>query len=196
MNKFAYAEIKSMRKHAGQLIDEGYFEEAVSILIRYLSLDHDLEEQGQTFCELGFCFLSMGWHEDAVGLLSQYLETAPSDNDARFYLASGYASLGWINESMEELKRILASDPTDVLALHAFGLCYRDKGWLKESLELMKLAEKQAMIYGGEEEREIIERSILGLEKEIERGEEDKLKEGLFLIILLEIMKRKKKRLP
>ena len=145
---------------------------------------------------MGYCFLSLGWYEEAVRVFAQYLETSPFDNDARFYLASAYASMGWTNESVTELRKILASDPTDVLAYHALGLCYRDRGWLKDSLEIMRAAKEQAAVYGNQEEKEIVEESLADLEKEIEEGEEDKLNRSFLLAILLAILERKRKKLP
>ena len=94
--------------------------------------------------ELGYCFLRLGWFEDAVKIYKEYLEFLPSDNDGRFFLASPYASLKWTSDAMQELRTILDSDPHDVLAHHDLALCYRDMGWMKESLEEMKIANAKA----------------------------------------------------
>jgi len=182
------------REEASHLIDQGYYEEAIPKLNHCLQMENELSVRQTILCELGYCFLAMGWYEDAVRIFSQYLQTSPFDNDARFYLASAYASLRWLDESIIELKKILALDPTDVLTYHALGLCYRDKGWLKDSLEIMKAAKEQAVVYGTEEEKEIVEESLADLEKEIEEGEEDKLREGFLLAILLAALK--KRRIP
>jgi len=185
-----------LRVEASDLIDQGYYEDAVSKLTQCLSLEEDRNERAVIFCELGFCLIRMGCYEDAVRIFSQHLQADPFDNDARFYLASTYASMGWTDESTAELKKILASDPTDVLAYHALGLCYRDRGWLKDSLKVMRAAKEQAIIYGTVEEKEIVEESLSDLEEEIEEGEQDKLKRSFLLVILLAILEGRKKKIP
>jgi hypothetical protein len=72
-----------------------------------------------------------------VKIYKKYLKLLPSDNDGRFFLASGYASLKWAGDTIEELRIILASYPNDVLARHDLGLCYRNMGWIKAALEEM-----------------------------------------------------------
>lgn len=196
MAKDEYLIIDSLRREASRLIDQGYYEDAIPKLNQCFSLEEDPNGRAAILCELGFCLVSVGWYEDAVKLFCQYLEAYPLDNDARFYLASAYASMGWADESMAELRKILASDPTDILACHALALCYRDRGWLIDSLEIMKAARNQAVVYGTQEEKEIVEESLASLEKEIEEGEKDKLKEGALLAILLAILKGKKEKLP
>ncbi len=191
-----YQITRVLRMEASRLIDQGYYEDAISNLNQCLPLEDDPAERAAILCELGFCQLRMGWYEDAVKIFSQYLETFPLENDARFYLATAYASLGWAGEATNELKKILASDPTDALSYHALALCYRDKGWLKDSLQIMKAAKERANLYGTQEEIEIIDQSLADLEKEIEEGEEDKLRKGVLLAILLAILERKRKRLP
>jgi Tfp pilus assembly protein PilF len=183
--------VRELRRQASHLIDQGFFEEAISQLKRCLSLEDEPDERANILCELGFCFLRMGWHEDAVRIFSQHLQTNSFDNDARFYLASAYASMGWTNESVTELRKILASDPTDVLAYHALALCYRDRHWLQEALEIMKAGKEQAAVYGNQEEKEIVEESLADLEKDIKKGGEDKLRERFLLIILLAILKKR-----
>ena len=183
-------------EEASHLIDQGYYEEAIPKLNHCLQMENELSSRQTILCELGYCFLAMGWYEDAVRIFSQYLQTSPFDNDARFYLASAYSSMRWFDESIAELKKILASDPTDVLTYHALGLCYRDKGWLKDSLDMMKKAKEQSTIHGSPEETEIIDQSLADLEKEIEKGEDDKLRAGVLLAVLLATMKRKKKKAP
>ena len=128
--------ISGLMKEASHLIDQGYYEEAIVKLKMCLQVETDPSARQTILCDLGYCFLEMGWYEEAVRVFTRHLEAFPSDNDARFYLASAYASMGWTNESVTELRKILASDPTDVLACHALGLCYRDRGWLKDSLEI------------------------------------------------------------
>ena len=185
--------IRELRRQVSHLIDQGLFEEAIPQLNQCLSLEDEPGARADILCELGFCFLRMGWHEDGVRIFSQYLETSPVDNDARYYLASAYASLGWTDESIAEFKKILTSDPTDILSYHGLALCYKDKGCLKESLEIMRVAKEQAAVYGNQEEKEIVEKSLTDLEKEIEEGEEDKFKKGLLLAILLAALSKRKK---
>jgi tetratricopeptide (TPR) repeat protein len=188
--------VRELRREASHLIDQGFFEEAISRLNQCLLVEDGPDERADILCELGFCFLRMGWYEDAVKIFSQHLQANPFDNDSRFYLASGYASMGWIEQSTAELRKILACDPTDVLACHALGLCFKDQGWVKESLEIMRVAKDQAAVHGTQEEKEIIDQSLANLEKEIEEGEEDKLKESFLLVILLAILEGRKKKLP
>ena len=60
----------------------------------------------------------------------------------------------------------------------------------------LRVAKNQAAVYGNQAEKDIVEESLADLEKEIEEGEEDKLRAGLFLVTLLAILERKRKRLP
>jgi tetratricopeptide (TPR) repeat protein len=106
--------------------------------------------------DLGYCFLKLGWFEEAIKVYTQLLKANPANNDSRFFLASAYASLKWTGDAIEELSTILTSDPNDVLARHDLALCYRNMGWMKESLEEMKIAHTKAMIYGNCEEKEIV----------------------------------------
>ena len=99
-----------------------------------LHLKPESEMRGSILDNLGYCFLKLGWFEEAAITFSENLRIFPSDNGGRFFLASAYASLKWIEEAVKELKIILEYDPTDVLARHDLALRYRDKGWLKESL--------------------------------------------------------------
>jgi tetratricopeptide (TPR) repeat protein len=135
--------------------------------------------------DLGYCFLRLGWYEEAVKVYIDYLKIYPTDNDARFFLASAYASLKWTDEAITELKTILRSDPTDVLARHDLGLCYRDKGWLRESLEEMRMANEYAVTYGNAEEKGIVKSSLGHIEEEVQDGDEDGIKETFLLLILL-----------
>ena len=71
---------------ASHLIDQGYYEDAISKLNQCFSLEEDPGGMADLLSDLGFCFLGMGWHEDAVKIFSQYLKFSPFDNDIRFYL--------------------------------------------------------------------------------------------------------------
>ena len=174
------------------LIDQGYYEEAISAIKQCLRIENVSAKRAVLLKEMGYCFLRLGWFENAVPLFTQYLEAFPGDNDARFYLASAYASLKWTDESIKELRTILASDPTDLLSHHDLAMCYRDKGWLKESLEVMKRANAHAMIYGDPVERELIENGLVNLEHENENGGDNNFKNFLLFMILLLILMKKK----
>jgi pentatricopeptide repeat protein len=134
---------------------------------------------------LGYCYLRLGWFEDAVKVYKQLLEDYPHDPDIRFYLSSAYGSLKWTDEAIAELKTILRSDPTDVLARHDLSLYYRDKGWLRESLEEIRKANGYAAVFGNAEEKEIIKSTLGHIEAEIQEGDQDGTKEAFLLLILL-----------
>jgi tetratricopeptide (TPR) repeat protein len=154
-------------------------------------LERDAVKKAAILSDIGYCFLSLGWYEDAVNVYKQLIKVYPHDADMRFFLASAYASLKRTDEAITELKTILRSDPTDVLARHDLALCYRDKGWLRESLEEMRKANEYAAIYGNSEEKEIVKSSLSHIEEEIQGGDEEGTKEAFFLLILLAtVMKR------
>jgi len=185
--------ISLLRREARRLTDQGYYEEAAIKLRTCLQMECDTVKKAPILGNIGYCFLRLGWYEDAVKAYTQYLEICPSNNDARFFLASAYASLKWIDEATTELNTILRSDPTDVLARHDLSLCYRDKGWLRESLEEMRKANEYAVTYGNAEEKEIINSSLGHIEEEVQDGDEDGTNETFLLLILLAtVMKRSK----
>lgn len=175
-------------------MDEGYYEEAIPNLQKCLSMDIGIKDRMAVFNELGYCFLRLGWFEDAVKIYNQILKVNPSDNDSRFFRTSAYLSLKWTDEAIQELKIILASDPTDVLARHDLALCYKAKGWMQESLEGMRAAKKCAETYGNPEEKEVIESSLKNLEEEIENGSDDETKNTLLRLILALVIKRRLKK--
>ena len=175
------------------LIEQGDHERAVTILQDCLHLGPESNMRASILDNLGYCFLRLGWFGDAAKTFSEYVKIYPSDNDARFFLASAYASLKWTDEAIRELKTILASDPTDVLARHDLALCYRGKGWLIESLQEMRKASEQATIYGNAEEREIVKASLNHIEEEIQEGDEDGAKKTFLLFILLAIVMKRSK---
>lgn len=177
--------ISILMKEARHCMDHEHFEDAVLKLQRCLQLEDEPEWRAAILDELGYCFLRLGWFEEAVKIYTHLLKTNSSDNDWRFFLASAYASLKWTGDAIEELRTILASDPNDVLARHDLALCYRDIGWMKESLEEMKRADAYALIYGNPEEKEIIKSSLVNLEQEIENGDDDISKDSLLLLLLL-----------
>jgi len=183
--------ISVMMKEARHSMDHEDFEDAVLKLQHCLHLEDEPKGRTTILNELGYCYLRLGWFEEAVKVYTQLLKANPADNDSRFYLASAYASLKWTNDAIEELRTILSTDLNDVLAHHDLGLCYRDMGWMKESLGEMKIANAKAMIYGNPEEKEVVKTSLSNLEEEIENGDEDNSNESLlFLILLLIIIKK------
>lgn len=185
--------ISLLRREARRLTDQEYYEEAAIKLRTCLQMECDTVKKAVILGDIGYCFLRLGWYEDAVKAYTQYLQIYPTDNDARFFLASAYASLKWTDEAIAELKGILATDPTDVLARHDLALCYRDKGWLRESLEEMRKASDYAATYGNAEEKEIVKSSLGHIEEEVQDGDEDGSKETFLLLILLAtVMKRSK----
>jgi tetratricopeptide (TPR) repeat protein len=185
--------ITALFDEARHLIEQRDHECAVKMLQKCLYLGPESKMRTLILNDLGYCFLRLGWYEDAVKAYTQYLQIYPSNNNARFFLASAYASLKWTDEAITELKTILRSDPTDVLARHDLGLCYRDKGWLRESLEEMRKTNEYAVTYGNAEEKEIIKSSLGHIEEEIQDGDEDGSKETFLLLILLAtVMKRSK----
>jgi tetratricopeptide (TPR) repeat protein len=187
--------INMLIREAYCLIDHGYYQEAAIEFRRCLQLECDAQKRAAFLKELGYCYLRLGWFEDATKVYKQLLEVYPHDADLRFFLASAYASLKWTDEAITELKTILRSDPTDVLARHDLGLCYRDKGWLRESLEEMRKANQYAVIYGNPDEKEIVKSSLGHIEEEIQDGDEDRAKETLFLLILLAtVLKRSRQK--
>ncbi len=192
MNEF----ISFLMNEAHDSIDYEHFEDAVPKLQRCLRLENEPENRTTILKDLGYCFLRLGWFEDATEVFAKLLKADPWDNDSRFYLASAYASLKWTDDAIKELRAILASDPNDVLAYHDLALCYRDLGWMKESLTEMKRARAKAMMYSNSRESEVVKSSLAHLGHEIENGDEDGSKEVLlFLILLLAVNKAKKGRL-
>lgn len=177
--------IYMIMREARRLRDQGYYEEAATEFQRCLRLECDAVKKVAIFGDIGYCFLRLGWYEDAVRIYAACLKICPTDNDTKFFLASAFASLKWTDEAIAELKIILKSVPTDVLARHDLSLCYRDKGWLRESLEEMRKANEYAATYGNAEEKEIVKSSLGHIEEEIEERDEDGTKEAFLLLILL-----------
>lgn len=184
-------------RFGGQVPLEGaQFEDAVLKLQRCLQLEDETKGRASILDELGYCFLRLGWFEEAVKVYTQLVKANQSDNDLRFFLASAYASLKWTDDAIEELRTILASDPNDVLAHHDLALCYRDMGWMNESLEEMKRAKAYPMIYSNPEEQEIVNNSLTNLGQEIKNGDEDVSKETfLIFILLITMIKRLKQKI-
>ena len=185
--------ISVMMKEARHSMDHEDFEDAVLKLQHCLHLEDEPMGRTTILNELGYCFLRLGWFEEAAKVYTQLLKANSAENDSRFYLASAYASLKWTNDAIEELRTILSTDLNDVLAHHDLGLCYRDLGWMKESLEEMKIANAKAMIYGNPEEKEVVKTSLANLEQEMETGDDDGSKVALLFFILLIVINKGRK---
>ena len=186
--------ICSLIVEARHSIDSGDYEDTAMKLNQCLQLEADPKGKAAILDDLGYCFLRLGWFEEAAKVYTEYLNILPFDNDARFFLASAYASLGWKWDAIKELRTILASDTNDVLARHDLALCYRNMGWMKESLEEMKIANANAMICGNVDENEVVKSSLAQLEHEIENGDDGGIKEALlFFALLITIIKRSSK---
>ncbi len=189
MNEFIYF----LMNEARHSMNQGHFEDAVPKLQRCLRLENEPGGGTTILKDLGYCFLRLGWFEDATEVFLKLLKADPWDNDSRFYLASAYASLKWTGGAIKELRTILASNSNDVLAHHDLALCYRDLGWMKESLEEMKKANAKAMVYGNTEEKKVVGSSFAHLEQEIENGDEDRSREALLFLTLLFLISRRRK---
>jgi len=185
--------ISVLMKKARHSMDHEHFEDAVIKLQRCLQLEDEPDSRAAILDDLGYCFLKLGWFEEAVKIYKEYLELLPFDNDGRFFLASAYASLKWTDNAIEELRIILASDPNDVLVRHDLALCYRNMGWMKESLEEMKIAYTKATIYGNSEEKKVVKNSLANLEYEIENGDGNGSKNALLFLILLAVISKGRK---
>jgi Tfp pilus assembly protein PilF len=159
--------ISVLVEEARHSMDHNHFEDAVLKLQRCLQLKDEPKSIAAILHDLGYCFLRLGWFEEAMKVYTQSLKANPANNDSRFFLASAYASLKWTKDAYEELRTILSTDPNDVLAHHDLALCYRHFGWMKESLEEMKRTNAKAMIYGNTNEKEVIKNSLARLEHEI-----------------------------
>ena len=179
-------------REACALVNQGYYKEAIPKLQKCLEMLDDPVKKRLVMCEIGVCCSMLHWHNEAVQIYSEYLKDFPFDNDARFFLASAYGSMKWTDESIEELKKIIELDPTDVLAYHDLGLCYKDKGWYNEALETLTYAKENAMVFGNQEERKIIEKTLANLEKDIGEGDKNKLKIIILLAMLLMLQKKKR----
>lgn len=192
MREEIHDNIEKLLDEADNLIDQRYYEAAIPKLKYCLRFEDDSLIRGSIVFHLGYCYIMMGWYNEAVKIYTQHLKDFSEDNDIRFALASAYGSMSWTDESINELKKIIELDPTDVLAYHDLGLCYKDKGWIKESLETLNFAKENALIYGDDEEKELIEKTLANLEKEIGEGEKDKFRMIILLAMLLRVKKKKR----
>ncbi len=115
--------ISVLMNEARHSMDHEHFEDAALKLQRCIQMEDESESREAILNELGYCFLRLGWFEEAVKIYEEYLKLLPSDNDGRFFLASAYASLKWTGDAIEELRTILSTDQNDVLARHDLALC-------------------------------------------------------------------------
>lgn len=72
--------------------------------------------------------LAHGNAEDAIRILSDYLQGSPADSTARIMLGQAYASLGQNDRAVEEFDTVLQARPTDYIALTALGEIYEGEG--------------------------------------------------------------------
>lgn len=81
-------------------------------------------------------FLSRGNPEEAIRILSGYLETHPKDSAARLALGQAYAIAGQNDRAEEELHTVLQIAPDNYIALAALGETY-DRAGQPEKAEPM-----------------------------------------------------------
>lgn len=72
--------------------------------------------------------LAHGNAEDAIRILSDYLQSSPGDSTARTMLGQAYASLGQNDHAVEEFNTVLRAMPDDYIALTALGEVYEGEG--------------------------------------------------------------------
>jgi tetratricopeptide (TPR) repeat protein len=80
--------ISNLMNEAHHSMDYEHFEDAVIKLQRCLQLEDEPESRAAILDDLGYCFLRLGWFEEAIKVYTKLLEANPSDNDSRFFLAS------------------------------------------------------------------------------------------------------------
>jgi Flp pilus assembly protein TadD len=72
--------------------------------------------------------LSRGDAEDAIRILSSYLQSRPKDTTARVLLGQAYSSTGQNDRAEEELQTVLQTAPDNSSALAALGEVYEREG--------------------------------------------------------------------
>ncbi len=72
--------------------------------------------------------LAHGNAEDAIQILSNYLQAQPEDSDARILLGQAYASIGQNDHAEDALLTALQSAPDNFVALAALGEIYEREG--------------------------------------------------------------------
>ena len=98
--------ISDFMKEARHSMNHEHFEDAILKLQRCLQLENEPESRAKIFNDLGYCFLKLGWFEEAVKVYTKLLKANPTNNDSRFFLASAYASLKWTDDAIQELRTI------------------------------------------------------------------------------------------
>ena len=69
--------ISVLMKEARHSMDHEHFEDAVLKLQRCLQLEDEPESRAAILDDLGYCFLRLGWFEEAVKVYTQLLEANP-----------------------------------------------------------------------------------------------------------------------
>lgn len=72
--------------------------------------------------------LAHGNSEDAIRILSDYLQSSPADSTARTMLGQAYASQGQNDRAIAEFNTVLQAKPRDYIALTALGEIYEGEG--------------------------------------------------------------------
>jgi tetratricopeptide (TPR) repeat protein len=72
--------------------------------------------------------LAHGNPEDAIRILSDYLQTRPADSTARTMLGQAYASTGQNDPAVDAFNTVLQALPDDYIALTALGEIYEGEG--------------------------------------------------------------------
>ena len=84
--------------------------------------------------------LAHGNSEDAIRILSDYLQSSPGDSTARTMLGQAYASLGQNDHAVEEFNTVLQARPGDYIALTALGEVYEGEGQPQKAEPLLARA--------------------------------------------------------
>ncbi len=84
--------------------------------------------------------LSRGNTDEAIRILSSYLETRPKDSAARILLGQTYSSVGQNDRAEEEFQTVLQTAPDDSTALAALGEIYERGGQLEKAEPLLEHA--------------------------------------------------------
>ena len=86
--------------------------------------------------------LEHGNADEAIRILSSYLQTHPQDSAARTLLAQAYAGIGQNERAEEELHGVLQVAPNDAIALAALGEIYEREGQPEKAESLLANAAK------------------------------------------------------
>lgn len=86
--------------------------------------------------------LERGNADEAIRILSSYLQTQPQDSAARTLLAQAYAGIGQNERAEEELHGVLQIAPNDAIALAALGEIYEREGQPEKAEPLLAHAAK------------------------------------------------------